>query len=88
MLKSTFKLVRTETIVYTLLTIEWSGTIDFDEYLMFMEDWMTNDEDQIREAFQVRAYHMLLSQEATSPHSTSPKDKNQTIFIFYTFYKF
>ena len=55
---------------------------------MFMEDWMTNDEDQIREAFQVRAYHMLLSQEATSPHSTSPKDKNQTIFIFYTFYKF
>lgn len=49
---------------------------------------MTNDEDQIREAFQVRAYHMLLSQEATSPHSTSPKIKIKLFLFFIHFINF
>jgi len=41
------------TLIMEKYDLDGSGTIDFDEYLMFMEDWMTNDEEQIREAFQV-----------------------------------
>ena len=39
--------------VISKFDINTTGTIDFNEFLSLVGDWMSNDENQIRDAFEV-----------------------------------
>ena len=41
--------------VISKFDLNTTGTIDFNEFLSLIGDWMSNDENQIRDAFEVSA---------------------------------